>query len=93
MVRGTVKFGVAILHPPRGHVGLHPDDRLNPCLGGRVVEIDHPEHRAVVGDRHSRHVQFLDAFHQLLDIREAIKQRIFGVDVQVSEGHGDLIAL
>ncbi len=60
---------------------------LIPFALGGVVEIDHPEHRAVVGNGHGWHVQFLGALDQLLDIREAIEQRVFGVDVEVGEGH------
>jgi hypothetical protein len=55
-------------------------------LGG-VVKIDHPEHCAVVGQRQRRHAQLPGALDQLLDVAEAIQQRVFGMDVQVDEGH------
>ncbi len=41
----------------------------------------------MVGDRHSRHLQFLHAVHELLDIREAIEHGVFRVDVEVGKGH------
>ena len=38
-------------------VDLAADNRLDPGLRGGSVEIDRPCHRAVVGDRHGRHVE------------------------------------
>ena len=84
---GAVEFGVAVLHAARRHVGFQPDDRLDPLAFGSLVKIDHPEHRAVVRDGHRGHVHLLDALDQLLDIREAVEQGVFGVNVKVGEGH------
>ena len=72
--RGAVEFGILVLHPPRRHVCLHPDDRLDARAQRRIVKIDHPEHRAVIGDRDGRHLEIFDALHQLPDIREAVEQ-------------------
>ena len=36
------------------------------------------------------HVHLFDAFDQLLDIREAVEQGVFRVDVKVGEGHEGL---
>ena len=74
MIGRSIKFGVAVLHAARSHVGFQPDDRLDACIFGRLVKIDHPEHRAMVGDGHRRHIHFFDAAHQLLDVREAVEQ-------------------
>ena len=60
---------------------------LIPASFGGVVELDHAEHRAVVGDGQRGHVHLFDAFDQLLDVREAVEQGVFGVDVEVDEGH------
>jgi hypothetical protein len=70
------------------HVGFQPDDRVDTSLDGGVVELDHPEHGAVVGYGEPRHPQCVGALNQLVDIAEAIKQRVFGVNVKMYEGHG-----
>ena len=69
----------------RRQVGLQPDDRLDPRGLGGVVELDHPEHGAVIGERQGGHAHLVGALDQLLDVAEAIKQRVFGVDVQMDE--------
>ena len=55
---------------------------------GRLIEIDDAEHGAVIGDRHRAHIHLFDALDQLLDIREAVQQGVFGMNVKVCEGHG-----
>ena len=62
---------------------------LTPGLVGGLVEVDHAEHRAVIRDRHRRHVHLLDALHQLLDVAESIQQRVLGVYVEMGECHRD----
>ncbi len=88
VIGGPVQLGVAVLHAARRHVGFQPDDRLDAGFFGRLVEVDHAEHRAVVGDGHRRHIHLFDALDQLLDVREAVEQRVFGMDVKMGEGHG-----
>jgi hypothetical protein len=44
-------------------------------------------HGAMVGDGHCRHAELLDAFHQLFDVAEAVKQGIFRMQMQVNKGH------
>ena len=88
-VRGLfIELCVAVFHAARRHVGFQPDDGLDPVGDGGVVEFDHPKHRAVVGDGDRGHVHLLDALRQLLDIREAVEERVVGVDVEVGEAHG-----
>ena len=87
MIGGPIKLGIAVCHAARRHVRFHADDRLDPGLLRRFVKIDHPEHRAVVGDRHGRHVQLLDTLDELLNIREAIEHGVFRVDVKMGKGH------
>ncbi len=86
-----VLLGVMFLHRAGRQVGFQPDDGLDAGLLGGVVELDHAEHGAVVGDGQGRHVHLLGALDQLLDVREAIQQGVFGVDVQVGEGHGSQV--
>ena len=68
----AIEFGVAVGHPPRSHVRLYPNDRMNILFPGCIVKVDHAEHRAVVRDRHMLHTQLLHTLHQLLDIGEAV---------------------
>jgi len=77
---GLVEAGGA-----RGHVGLHPDDRLDTDgLGGRV-ELVGTEHVAVVGDRQGGLAQALGLGHVVLDLSGAVQHRVVGVDVEVDE--------
>jgi hypothetical protein len=92
VVRRAVELGVTVGHAARRQISFHPDDGLDAFALRGFVKIDHPEHRAVIGDRHGRHVQFLHAFDQLLDIREAVEHGIFGVDVEVGEGHSQVVS-
>jgi hypothetical protein len=41
----------------------------------------------VVRDGDRRHVHLFDAFDQLLDVREAIEQRVFSVYVKMGKRH------
>jgi hypothetical protein len=44
----------------------------------------------MVSNGYRRHVHILYALHQLLDIREAVQQRVLRVDMQVGKGHGSI---
>ena len=86
---------VALLDPGAaaavgGHVELEADDRLDALFFGGAVELDGAAQRAVVGERHRRHAQFLGPFDQLLDPAGAVEQRVFAVHVEMDEcgGHG-----
>ncbi len=88
-VRGFAVFlRVVLLHRAGCHVGLQPDDGLDPGVLGGVIKLDHTEHRPVVSDGQGGHVHLFGALDQLLDITEAVEQRVFGVNVEVGEGHG-----
>ncbi len=45
-------------------------------------------HRAVIGQGKGRHAQLGRPRGQVLDPAEAVKKRVFGVDVQMDERHG-----
>ena len=79
------------MHRARRQVGFHADDWFDSLRLRRFVKVNHPEHRAVVGDRHGGHIQFLHALDQLLDIREAVEQGVFRVNVEVGETHRSLL--
>ncbi len=84
----AVFLGVVLLHGAGGHVGLHPDDGFDAGFLGGVVELDHAEHGAMVGDGQGGHVHLFGTLDQLLDIAKAVEQGVFGVNVEVGEGHG-----
>ena len=85
--RGSIQLGIAVLHRTRRHVRFHADDRLDPLIGRGFVKVHHPEHRAMIRDSDRVHFQFLYALDEFLDVRETIEQGIFGVNVEVGEGH------
>ena len=68
-------------------VHLAADDRLHALLLHGVVELDRAEHVAVVGDGAGRHAQLGDALGQLLGPAGAVEEGVFGVEVEVNEGH------
>ena len=74
--------------PRRGEIGFHAQDRLDARAFGGAIEVDHREHRAVIGQRQGRHPQLRALRHQVGDAAQAVEQRVFGMDVQVNERHG-----
>jgi hypothetical protein len=77
-----------------GHVGLDPDDRLDPGRPGRRIEAQRAEHRAVVGHGERRHPvgeRFAEDRGRArvglrrFDPRGAVQQRVLGVCVQMDE--------
>ena len=86
-----IKLRIARAHTARRQVSLYPNNRLNLVSDSRVIKIDHAKHRAVIGQRHSGHLHLFGALDQLLDIAEAIQERIFRVNVEMDEGHSKFI--
>ncbi len=82
-----VALRVAVTHTPGGHVSLQPDNRFYPGLFGGMEELDHPEHGAMIGDGNRVHVHLFRPGNQLLDVAEAVQERIFGVNMKVGKGH------
>ena len=73
--------GVAL----RVDVELAADDRLDAGLLAGLVEVDGPEHVAVVGDGQRPHARRQRLLHVVLDLGGAVEQRVVGVVVQVDE--------
>ena len=69
----------------RGDIGLHPDDRLDPDVGGGVVELAGTEHVSVVGHTDRGHLQALGLGQHGTDLGGAVQHRILGVVVQMYE--------
>jgi hypothetical protein len=68
-------------------VHLAADDRLDAHRLHRVVELDRPEHVAVIGDRARRHPELRDFLRELVGTAGAVEERIFCVEMEVNEGH------
>src|SRR5690606_27209658 len=66
-------------------VCLAAEDRLDAVRFGLLVELDGPEHVAVVGDRDGLHAPLLDGLAQVLGPDGAIEEAVLGVQVEVSE--------
>ena len=73
---------------PGGHIGLHPEDRLDPRLLGLLLERPGGVQVAMVRDREGGLLELLGPGDQVVDPVRPIQQGVFGVAVQVHEGHG-----
>ena len=78
-------------------IGLHPDDGFDPLFAHRVVEVDGPEHVAVVGHGHRIHPELFDLFGQGFDLVGPVQEGILGMQMEMGEsgsvGHGYLYIL
>jgi hypothetical protein len=84
------------LHPAVvDDVDLAAEDRLDALLLRRLVEVDRPRHRTVVGERHRRHLECGRLPRERRDPARPVQDRVLGVDVQMDErgGHGKAIVL
>ena len=68
------------------NVDLAADDRLDPCVFARLVEVNRAVHDAVVGETDRGHLELGGAGDHRWDPAGAIEQRILGVIVEVDEG-------
>jgi hypothetical protein len=66
-------------------VGLAAEDRLDAVVLGRLVELDGPEHVAVVGHGDGLHAACLDLGAQVVHADRTIEQRVLRVQVQMRE--------
>ena len=69
-----------------GHVGLGADDRLDPVVLTRLVEVEDAVHVAVVGDAHRRLAVGHRRGHDVADPGRSVEHRELGVLMQVDEG-------
>ena len=79
-------IGVSFAPISRGDVSLAAQDGFDSRVAGRLVKLESPKEIAVVGDRHRRHPVLLRHPGDLGKPAHAVKQRIFGVRVEVHEG-------
>ena len=76
----------------RGDVGLDPEDRLDARLARLLVELDRPEHVAVVGQGHGGHLRLDRRGDHVVEAVGAVEEAELAVEVQVDEvGHTALV--
>ena len=88
-VRVAARARVAVV----GDVDLAADDRLDPLVARGLVEVDRAGERAVVCERHRRHLELGRAGGERGDPARPVEDRVLAVDVQVDEvgAHGGAI--
>ncbi len=76
--------GIAFGQPrPFGHIDLAPENRLDfgsPC---GLIELDGPEHVAMVGDGQRGHFQHARPLDQIADFDGAVKQTVLRMQMKV----------
>ena len=85
-VRRALRLHVPVV----GDVHLAADDRLHALLVGGLVEVDRAGQRAVIRERHRRHLEPGRLVDERRDPARPVEDRVLGVDVQVDErgAHG-----
>ncbi len=85
-VRVAARARVAVV----GDVDLAADDRLDPLVARGLVQVDRAGERAVVGERHRRHLELGRPGGERRDPARPVEDRVLAVDVQVDEvgAHG-----
>ena len=85
VVCGRLRFCGAVGAVPRRNVEFGPDDRLDLLGFGRLKEVDHAEHRAVVGNGACAHSVVSTAVEKLRNLDRSVQHAVFGVDMQMAE--------
>ena len=86
MIHVAPAAGGPFLKPAaRRHVGFATDDRFDALVARRLVEINRPVHRAVVGDGEGGELERMRPVHQPVQPAGPIEQRVLGVQVQMDE--------
>ena len=80
------------------HVHLAADDGLHAGAARLPVELDRACERAVVGERHGRHLEARGLLHERRDATRSVEDRVLRVNVQMDEvrsgsTHGRAIVL
>ena len=69
------------------HIKFAPDNGFDALLGSFGYELKNPEHIAVIGDGHGRHIVGFSLVNQLLNIGLPIEQGVLGMAMEVRELH------
>ncbi len=67
------------------HIRLAADNRLDPRLGRLFVELDRPEHIAVIGDREGGHFVLAGQLDYIVEPAGTVEERILAVGVEMDE--------
>jgi len=70
----------------RGHIGFAADDGLDACIVGFAIELDGPEHVAMVGHRDGRLARRFNLLDERFDLIRAVKETELCMEVEVDEG-------
>ena len=76
---------IALRAMARADIELAPDDGLNACVAGALIELDDVIHHAMVRDRHRRHPPLPGGADHVLDAAHPIQQAAFRVAMEVDE--------
>ncbi len=82
MRQAAVFFGMAA---SQRHVGFAADDRLDAGVVGFSIELDGPEHVAVIGHGHGRLSERFDLLDERFDLIRAVEQAELGVEMQMDK--------
>jgi hypothetical protein len=81
-------FRVLVQMTAGGHINLASNDGFE-VFGFRfLVEVDGPEHVAVIGDGYRRHTELGGALEQVIQANGAVEEAVLGVNVQMHERIG-----
>ena len=81
-----VRVALRLRVPVVGDVDLTADDRLDARLAGLAVELDRAGKRAVIRERHGRHLEARRLLDETGNATRPVEDRVLRVDVQVDEG-------
>ena len=72
-------------------IHLAADDGGDALLQAGVIEVDDPVHHAVIGHGGVREAKLLKTLDQGLDAVGPVQEAVFGMQMQMSKGHGRLL--
>ena len=89
MVGDLMAWAVLLVAAVAGrHVDLAADHWFEPRLLGGQLEVDGPEHVAVVGHGHGVHTQLFGPLHEIRQAYGPVQQAVLRVSVQMDKGRG-----
>ena len=71
----------------RSDIGFHADDRLDTRFFGFFLELPRPVKVTVIGYRESGLFELQRSVDEIVDAVGAVEKRVFGVAMEVDEGH------
>ncbi|OQC27919.1 MAG: hypothetical protein BWX71_01110 [Deltaproteobacteria bacterium ADurb.Bin072] len=89
VVSGHAGDGLPALHVRGGDVDLAPDDGLDTCLDGLVVELNGPIHDTVVRYGHRLLGEFHRGPDEVIDADGPVEEAVLGMTVEMNESHLD----